>query len=280
MNVPRRNLIVSGVTLASLVHTPTAFGKSSVTDSKEILIGQSAILKGPLATPVLAYNAGANLFFSAINSSGGVNGRSIRLISLDDGLSPDTAVANYKRLLTQTGVFAFFGAVGSATVTAAVSVLKESGAPLIGNFALSDSARRSARGAAYFIRATYRREAEVLVEHMVTIGIAKIGIATLANPGGDEVAGFLKAAIAKSVKGGDTAATVRIANDGSNIAAAAKTLAAASPQAVVMFLGGSLYGDLMQAMSAENSKTTFYGMSTVAADRLGGALASGRRVSR
>lgn len=178
MNKQRRSLLAAGLALGA---STRAFANTAGVGTKEIVIGQSAILSGPLGIPVLAFNAGANLHLSAINAAGGVNGRSLRLVSLDDGLNPATAVANYKRLLSQAGAFALFGAVGSATTTAAAPVLEESGAPLIGNFALSDSARQSVRGGAYFVRATYRREAEVLVEHLATIGLSRIGIAVLAN---------------------------------------------------------------------------------------------------
>ena len=62
--------------------------------------------------------SGAQLAFDAVNGQGGVQGRKIRLVTIDDELAPPKAVANYKKLLDE-GVVAMFGCVGSGTTAAA-----------------------------------------------------------------------------------------------------------------------------------------------------------------
>ena len=84
-----------------------------------MVIGQSAVLSGPLGFAMKGFNSGAQLAFDALNAQGGVHGRHIRYISLDDELKPDKTVANYKALLAEHHVFGFFGGVGSANVAAA-----------------------------------------------------------------------------------------------------------------------------------------------------------------
>ncbi|REN18705.1 ABC transporter substrate-binding protein, partial [Mycobacterium tuberculosis] len=108
--------------------------------------------------------AGAGLAFDAVNAQGGLSGRKIRLVSLDDELKPEKAVANYEKLLAEHRVFAFFGCVGSATTAAGAKVLNQSGAPTVGGYAVSDSAREKVGGAGYFVRATFAREAQALVQ--------------------------------------------------------------------------------------------------------------------
>lgn len=229
----------------------------------ELVLGNSAILSGPLGRVVKDFLAGATLHFDAVSARGGVNGRRIRLVSLDDELKPPQAVANCKALLAEHGAFAFFGNVGSGTIAASAAVMRDAGAPLIGNFAVSDSARDAAKGAAYFVRATYGREAEKLVDHLATIGIRRIAVATLANPGGEEVLALVRQAVRDSKLGDDVVASAAMRSDGSNIVEMGHTLAAASPQAVIVFVSGPPVAKLMQTLWAAGAQPSFYGMSVV-----------------
>ncbi len=264
--IGRRPLLQSALALAAPGLIARAFAADAGVGASEILIGQSAVLTGPLGVAVQAFNTGAQLVFEAVNSRGGVHGRRIRLHSLDDELKPDKAVANYKALLAEHKVFAFFGGVGSGTTAAATPVLRESHAPLIGNYALSDAVRDKARGVAYFVRASYAREAEKLVQHLDTVGISRIAVAHLANPGGEEVLALVRAAILAQGKAKDVTGAAAVKNDGSNAAEAGRSLAASNPQAVILFVGGPPVAQLMQTMWDGGSNPAFYGMSTVSGE--------------
>lgn len=266
----RRQLLLAA--LAGTARSTFAAG-SGVTDA-EILLGQSAVLSGPLGHSMQGFNAGARLVIDQLNAQGGIAGRRLRLISLDDELKPERAVGNYKALLAEHKVFAFFGGVGSGTIAGAAPVLMESNAPLIGNFALSDAAREKARGAAYFVRATYGREATKLVQHLGTIGITRIAVAHLDNPGGQEVLDLVKAAVLAEGQALGLAGVAAVKNDGSNAVAAGQILAAANPQAIVMFLAGPPVAQLMSAINAAGASTAFYGMSVVAGDQVAKAMGS------
>jgi branched-chain amino acid transport system substrate-binding protein len=233
----------------------------SVAQGNEIVLGHTGILSGPLGGPVKTMLAGAQLAFGEANLRGGVNGRNVRLVSIDDELKPDKALANYANLLSQHKALAFFGCVGSGTTAAAATLLKESGAPLVGGFAVADSARDKTLGSGYYVRATTGREAEALVQQLTTIGITKIAVAHLDNPGGVEALKLVDAALGKYQLKALAAAAVK--GDASNAAAAAQTLARVEPQAIIMYLGGSLGGELMKAIWALNRHPSFYGMSIV-----------------
>lgn len=269
----RRTLLQSATAALAL---PALAGRSFAADAgvgdSELLLGQSAVLSGPLGVSLQGFNAGAKLVFDEVNAQGGIHGRRLNLKSLDDELKPDRAVANYKALLTEHKVFAFFGGVGSGTIAAAAPVLKESNAPLIGNFALSDAVREKAKGAAYFVRATYGREATKLVQHLGTIGITRIAVAHLDNPGGQEVLALVKAAVLAEGKAKDVAGAAAVKNDGSNAVEAGKALAAAGAQAVVMFIAGPPVAQLMLAIGEAGASPAFYGMSVVAGDQVAKAL--------
>ena len=148
---------------------PLLSSTSTRAQAGDIVLGHTGVLSGPLGAVIKAMLAGADLAFGEANAQGGVGGRRVRVVSLDDELKPDKAVANYEKLLNEHKAFAFFGCVGSGTTAAAAKVLKESGAPLVGGYAVADSARDKTRGAAYYVRATSGREAEALVQHRTVV---------------------------------------------------------------------------------------------------------------
>jgi branched-chain amino acid transport system substrate-binding protein len=99
-----------------------------VTD-KEIKIGILGSLTGPAAIFGTGNLAGATIAFEEINVAGGVNGRKLEWISLDDESSPPKAIAAYKRLVDQEKVFAIFGPAASAVGQALVPTLNASTTP-------------------------------------------------------------------------------------------------------------------------------------------------------
>lgn len=232
----------------------------------EVLLGQSGILSGPLGVPVNALLGGAKAAFEAANAAGGVAGRRIRLLTLDDELQPPKAVANYKRLLTEDKVFAMFGCVGSGTTAAAAEVLKAEDTVMVGGYAVADSARDKLGTAGFFVRATSHREAEALVRHLTTLGITKVSVAHLDNPGGQEVLKLIQGELAQHKLEPVAAAAVK--GDGSNVAAAVQALVPGTPQAVLMYLSGRLAADLMSGMAQAGSHPSFYGMSIVSGEQV------------
>lgn len=259
--------------LAALAPWPLARARAAepgVSD-KEIVVGQSAVLSGPLGVSLQGFNAGARLALDEANARGGVGGRAVRLVSLDDQLKPDVAVANYRQLIEQERVFCCFGGVGSGTIAAATPLLRETGVPLVGNYAVSDAVRQKARGAAYFVRAGYGREAEKLVQHLATVGIDRIAVAHLANPGGAEVLQLIQGAL-RQRGGREVMGAAAVGNDGSGLEAAITSLSALDVQAVVMFLSGPPVAKLMEGLWAKGRHPAFYGLSTVAGEKVAEAL--------
>ena len=81
----------------------------------QIRIGQVCALSGPAQGLGKAMRAGATAYFEFINSQGGVHGRKIKLITLDDGYEPKRTFVATKKLLNDEKVFMLFGYVGTPT---------------------------------------------------------------------------------------------------------------------------------------------------------------------
>jgi ABC-type branched-subunit amino acid transport system substrate-binding protein len=87
-----------------------------VTDS-EIKIGQTMPYSGPVSAWSTLGRA-ESAYFRMINERGGVNGRRINFLSLDDGYSPPRTVEQTRRLVEQEEVLLLFSSFGSPTNTA------------------------------------------------------------------------------------------------------------------------------------------------------------------
>lgn len=247
----------------------------------EVVFGHTGILNGPLGGQIKIMLAGAELAFAESRAQGGVHGRRVRIVSLDDELKPERAVANYEKLLGAEGVFGFFGCVGSATTAAAAPLLQKAGAPWVAGYAVADSARDKLKGTGFFVRATSGREAQSLVQHLTTVGVTKIAVAMLDNPGGKEAAALVETAL--SAQKLQATAAVFLKGDGSNVKDAADALAKSAPQAVIMYLGGALPGELMKAGWAQGFSPMYYGMSIVAGEvtaKVAGEKARGLAISQ
>lgn len=78
----------------------------------EIKIGQTLPYSGPASAYAQLGRVEA-AYFTWLNKRGGINGRKITLLSLDDGYSPPKAVEQIRKLVEQDGVAAIFGVLGT-----------------------------------------------------------------------------------------------------------------------------------------------------------------------
>ena len=98
-----------------------------VTDT-EIKIGQTMPYSGP-ASALSVQGRVESAYFTMVNASGGVNGRKIDLISLDDGFSPPKAVEQVRKLVEQENVLAIMGMNGTPTNLAVAKYLNSRQVP-------------------------------------------------------------------------------------------------------------------------------------------------------
>ena len=102
--------LVGGVAMAQAKYGPGA-------SAKEIKLGQTM----PYSGPASAYGTIGKVqaaYFKKINDEGGINGRMINLISLDDGYSPPKAVEQVRKLVEQEEVLALFQTLGTPSNSA------------------------------------------------------------------------------------------------------------------------------------------------------------------
>jgi branched-chain amino acid transport system substrate-binding protein len=121
-------LLALGLVAAGAI--PAAAQKAAtpgVTDT-EIKIGQTMPYSGPASAYGVIGKAEA-AYFKMLNEKGGINGRKINFVSLDDGYSPPKAVEQVRKLVEQEKVAVVFHSVGTAVNTAVQPYLNKMKVP-------------------------------------------------------------------------------------------------------------------------------------------------------
>src|SRR5438309_10286884 len=110
-------LAVFFVTLAACGGTATSTPQTDIgITSDSILLGTTNALSGPAVAYGTIANA-ENAYFTYINSKGGINGRKIKFVILDDAYNPAQTVPLTKQLVEQNQVFAMFSGLGTQDQT-------------------------------------------------------------------------------------------------------------------------------------------------------------------
>lgn len=94
----------------------------------EVKIGQTMPYSGP-ASAYSVIGKTESAYFKWLNDKGGVNGRKINLVSLDDGYSPPKAVEQIHKLVENDGVAFMFNTLGTPSNTAIQKYLNEKKIP-------------------------------------------------------------------------------------------------------------------------------------------------------
>ncbi|MBV8667378.1 MAG: ABC transporter substrate-binding protein [Burkholderiaceae bacterium] len=149
---------------------------SHIDAAEQIVLGQSAALTGPASMLGTEMARGMNAYFNEVNEHGGVNGRSIKLITLDDGYEPDRTLKNTQALINDDKVVALVGYVGTPTSMAALPAAKAAGLPFIGAYTGADGLRDGKYDNIYNIRASYNDEALRIAKEIDGMGLRKMGI--------------------------------------------------------------------------------------------------------
>jgi ABC-type branched-subunit amino acid transport system substrate-binding protein len=161
----------------ALASAPVAAQEAEVpgVSPERVLFGQSAAFSGPAAELGRGMRLGIQAAFKEANDAGGVHGRRLELVTVDDGYEPEAAIRNTRRLIEDEGVFALVGGVGTPTSRSAVPVAEEAGVPYIAPFTGAGFLRSEPH--VINLRASYAQETEEMVERLTKdLGIRRIAV--------------------------------------------------------------------------------------------------------
>ncbi len=209
-----------------------AFAEDGVT-ADTIVFGQAAALDGPASALGQGMRAGIQAAFDEANKKGGVHGRKLKLISLDDGYEPDRSIVATKKLIEEDKVFALIGAVGTPTSAATQPIATAAHVPFIGAFTGAGFLRNTKLENVINVRASYGAETEAWVKHLTEdLQIKKIAILYQDDAFGRAGLDGVKKALDK--RGMSLVAEGTYERNTVAVKSALLTLKRAEPEAVVM----------------------------------------------
>src|SRR5262252_2829357 len=166
-------------------------------DAKEIVIGHVAGYTGPVTKDATEMGEGAQVYIDAVNERGGVLGRKIKLLKVDDHFKGDESV---KELLALKGkVSAVLPPVGSAQFTQVVKegVVDKIDYPIVGVIPGIESFREPMRKNLFHYRAGDYDQISKMIELTTAVGQNKIGVLATDNPNGEQVIAFMTEQLGK-----------------------------------------------------------------------------------
>ena len=254
--------------LAAAFSAPLAGGARA--QAGALVIGQSTPLSGSNKELGEDIRDGALALLKRINDAGGVNGRRIELVSLDDANDTKRSEENTKALIEQSNVLALFGYASATLSRPALPHVEAARITFFGPFTGAESMRKFNRHV-YNHRASYADELERIVEHYTTFGVKRFAVLHYDDAVGKEnMAAVERALKARSLAPAAVAAIPRKDVDlGPSVAAVLK----AAPDVVItttLYKATSEFVKLARTQgSAVQFVSTSFAGSTALANELG-----------
>lgn len=255
------------LSLVAALLAPVAWGEVPVR------LGRVVVMTGPLAPYGLAKNAGSDLIYQRVNQAGGVKGRKLEIVSLDDEYDPKKTVQLTNQLVEDQSIVGLVGYVGVPTVGAVLELVEKSGIALVGPTSGTDDLRKPFKRYIFPIRASYTAEASRSVRHLTGVGLTKIAVVFQTNAFGE----IGRDAYLEALKTGGVkpAAVLSIAPTGADAQSTADTLAKLNVQAILFSGFTKPAGALIQAIRKSTSPgASVYALSAVDTTELLTALGS------
>lgn len=158
--------LILSLALGPLAQKSAGKQTDGVSDER-ILLGQSCALKGPGEQLGIDMRDGLKLYFDRRNESGGIHGRRIELISLNDGYMPKRCIEVTRTLIDKEKVFMLIGQVGTPLARVAFPISEKESIPFVAPSTGAEFLRRPYRKQVINLRASYYQEMERIAQYLV-----------------------------------------------------------------------------------------------------------------
>ncbi|MEO8024401.1 ABC transporter substrate-binding protein [Polaromonas sp.] len=202
----------------------------------DLVIGQSVPLSGMMAAPMTGVLNGQQLAFDEVNKRGGIGGRLVKLVILDDGFDPKRTLENARTLVEQQNVLALFGTLGTAQTAAVLPYVAEQHVPLISAYTGSPALRQQPNPYFFTTQASYADELIKMVRNLKSVQATRIAVVYQNNDFGKLLLPLAEKVIVS--EGATMVASRPLDVNGSDSVAVAQGLASLRPQAVIMIVAG------------------------------------------
>jgi ABC-type branched-subunit amino acid transport system substrate-binding protein len=233
-----------------------------------ILIGQSSPFSGSNKELGDDIREGLQAYFKQINQAGGINGRTLELVALDDGNDAKRSAENARILIEQRGVLALIGYASATLSLPALPYVEKNKVAFIGPFTGAEPMRAFRRNV-YNIRASYSDELEKIVEFYTTTGMKKFSVIHYDDAVGKENLVAVETALTR--RGLKAASVGTLKRNQTDLGAAVADVVKAAPDVVIATTLYKTTGDFIKGArkagsSAQFASTSFVGASALASE--------------
>lgn len=138
----------------------------------QITIGATLPLTGTAAVAGQGLQAGMKIATGELNAAGGIGGKKINLIILDDGYTADRVVTNVRRLVSQEKVYAVVAPAGSQGLPGTWQFIAQNHTPVWGPISPADPKQAEV----YLLSATRASQDQVAIDYFAKKGVKKLAV--------------------------------------------------------------------------------------------------------
>jgi branched-chain amino acid transport system substrate-binding protein len=166
----------------------------------EVKVGAFLGLSGDFALPSRDVQVATDAYFAGVNNAGGVHGRKLTFVAIDDGYVPARSASASRRLVDQENVFALVNPIGTPNALAAMPYLQEKGVPMIGVHGYSPKLYDPAQKGVYGNWTPFAGQMRIMANFFYKRGeVKQLGMIYLNNEAG--LSGLVGAEAAAKSKG-------------------------------------------------------------------------------
>lgn len=238
----RRHLLAQGAGVAAALASPAAIRIAAA--ASPIVVGQSAALTGAQAGFGTAMRDGIQAALLTVNRGGGINGRPVQLMSLDDQGDKARTEANVELLAGNGKVVALTGFTTRPCSEAGAVMAAHEGIALVGAFSGTPLLYGEKAATTFTTRASYERELEAIVQHYRLLGMTRFGFVHLEDARSTNVP-LLEKILAR--RGGQLTVTAGVDRKGTALnAAAIRALEANQPEVLIILANNAPLTSLLR----------------------------------
>ena len=245
--------------------------EAGITDNR-ILIGQSAAFSGPSASLGIQFSSGAMAYFNMINAQGGIYGRKLEIIAIDDQYEPALTIENTNRLIHRDRVFALFGYVGTPTSNAVLPLITKEKIPFFAPVSGAKSLRDPFNPLIFHIRSSYADEIQYLVKQLAGTGKSRVAVFYQDDDFGRATLSALE--IKLKEKGRHVVVSAPVIRNSAEVDNAVATILPYQPEVIIQATAYVSAAAFIRKMRDKGYKGDFYNLSFVGSQALAEALGS------
>lgn len=225
----------------------------------DIVIGNSSPLGGPIGPSNQEAISAAQTYFDQVNKRGGVNGRKISFVVMDDKQDTKISVENTRQLIEKNNAMALFLYRTSPVLEAIIPLAEAARVPILFPQVGPAFVYEDKHKYIFTLRATYQAEARIAIEQATRLGLTRIAILQADDAfGKDAIKGAEAAMLAAKIT---PVAVEKFDNKTSDVTAAIDVFVKAKPQAILLLASAKGASNLIRGARQKGLTTQFITLS-------------------